>query len=371
MVLSGVILDDDDCPDAIKSFIRNNKDIVISEYIQRGLIGEVYFGKRIKLNDPIVLKFYLSQSGYDSSEEAVILRRIDHHNILKVLDLRFLEPHFSFFMSPKILGGDLQERIENKAISSKKALETIAGLLLGITELHSKHSLVHRDLKPGNILIDTTKNNRPIIADLGSVKKIAIADGFVSASKSTRAYLPPESILDNEYYFQSDLYQIGLIMYQLLGGHFPVQKPTGWLSDREFKKLEKIKNSIEKGLEFDKILNQKIIKGKIADTALLPPYLDSSFKRVLNKALHIDYSCRYQNSSEFLQAIHGLLCNHPSYLRKDDYLIVSHENGKKYRIYEYENDGYVLEKKLPDKDWRKDNHHDGSFSSILALARVT
>ncbi|MBK8365524.1 MAG: protein kinase [Bacteroidetes bacterium] len=74
--------------------------------------------------------------------------------------------------------------------------------------MHSTHSLVHRDLKPGNILIDLA-TSRPIIADLGSVKKLENADGFVSESKATRIYLPPESILLKHYTFRSDIYQVG------------------------------------------------------------------------------------------------------------------------------------------------------------------
>jgi len=177
-------LNDEGCVESIRQFVRSNPDIDVYKYIRRGCNGDVYFGKRIKMNDDVVLKFYWSHPDYDATEEAVILRSIDHDNILKIYDVRFLPPNYAYFLTPRISGGDLQGIIDNTNFSSKQSLETISGILLGLTELHSKHKLVHRDLKPGNILLDV-KKSMPIIADLGAVKKIHKADGCVTASKST------------------------------------------------------------------------------------------------------------------------------------------------------------------------------------------
>lgn len=56
-----VKLNDEDSVKAIQDFVRNTPDIDVYEYIRRGCNGEVYFGKRIKMNDEVVLKFYWSQ----------------------------------------------------------------------------------------------------------------------------------------------------------------------------------------------------------------------------------------------------------------------------------------------------------------------
>ena len=229
-------LEDDDCVKEVREFVRTNPDIEVYKYIRRGCNGEVYFGKRKKMGDDVVLKFYWSHPNYDAAEEAVILRNIDHKNILQIFDLRFLAPHFAFFLTPKISGGDLQGIIDTSRLSTKSALEIISGILLGLNELHTRHNLVHRDLKPGNILIHLS-DYTPIIADLGAVKKIEQANGFVTASKTTYLYLPPEAIVDNQYYYQSDIYQVGLIMFQLLGGFFPVNEPYKFLTPREMKQV--------------------------------------------------------------------------------------------------------------------------------------
>lgn len=362
-------LHDEDSVQAIRDFVRNNPDIDVYQYIRRGCNGDVYFGRRKKMGDEVVLKFYWSHPNYDSTEEAVILKNIKHDNILEIYDLRFLPPYYAYFLTPKISGGDLQGIIDSRRLSSRESLEIISGILLGLTELHSEHKLVHRDLKPGNILINLS-NGKPIIADLGAVKKIDTADGCVTASKSTYLYLPPESVMNNEYYFQSDIYQVGIIMFQLLGGYFPINEPLKWLTKRESKQLDSIRNTSEKYNQFEEIISKKIIKGIIADTDTLPYYLDSGFKRVLNKALNFQYDNRFKNTSLFLKEIHHLLRNCPEYINETDRLIIRHEGGKQYQIYQNRGKEIVLEKCIENGLWRKDNSHSGSAKSALSIARI-
>jgi len=319
------------------------------------------------MGDHVVLKFYWTlEPGYDATEEAVILRNIDHPNILKIFDLRSLPPYYAYFLTPKISGGDLQGIIDKKHLSTNEALEIVAGVLIGLTELHSVHNLVHRDLKPGNILIDLAEN-RPIIADLGAVKKIDNANGFVTASKSTYLFLPPESIKDNKYYYRSDIYQIGVIMFQMLGGFFPIEEPIKWLSEREGKQYNAIRNRHEQAAKFDEIIGKKIMRRNLIDTSTLPFYIDSGFKRVINKAIDPDYLQRYKNPSLFMKDVHNLLRSKPDYLFEANILYVTHSNGKQYKIYKNKKDEIILEKKSCNS-WRKDNRHTGTLESALAIA---
>lgn len=355
--------------ESIRQYVRSHPDIDVHTFINRGNNGLVYFGRHRKLAEDVVLKFYWSYPNYDASEEAVILRQIDHPNILKVYDLRFIPPHNAYFLSPRISGGDLQSHIDSRPISTKDALKFVAGILLGVTELHAKHSLVHRDLKPGNILIDLNKG-MPIIADLGAVKKIHSANGYTTESKATLCYLPPEAIIDRKYFFESDLYQVGLILFQLLDGFFPVNEPSRWLNKNEKQLLNASSSDDHRFNMLQEFLNGKICNGKLANLNTLPNHLDGLFKKVLKKALHPDYTRRYKSAPEFLDAIHKLLNSCPSYHNTATHLLIEHASGKQYRITE-SNGEFVLEKKLPKKEWRKDKaRHDGSFESALAAARI-
>ena len=88
-------LNDEDSVKSIQDFVRNNADIEVYEYVKRGSNGEVYFGKRKKMGEDVVLKFYWAYSNYDEAEEAVILKQIKHDNILEIYDLRFLAPNYA------------------------------------------------------------------------------------------------------------------------------------------------------------------------------------------------------------------------------------------------------------------------------------
>jgi len=363
-------LNDEDCVETIRQFVRSNPDIEVYEYIRRGCNGDVYFGKRKKMGDDVVLKFYWSHPNYDETEESVILHKIKNDHVLEIKECRFLPPNFAYFLTPKISGGDLQGIIDSRSISSKEALEIVAGILMGLTELHSKHSLVHRDLKPGNILIDTA-TSKPIIADLGAVKKIDEANGFVTASKSTYLFLPPESIKKNEYYFESDIYQVGVILYQLLNGFFPINEPMKWLSKREEKQLDAIRNGVQKDLKFNEIIGNKIAKGTLIKASTLPTYLDGIYKRIIDKATHINHNQRFKNPAFFLKEIHKALRETPDYLFENDLLTIHHNSGKKFRIHENAKKEIVLEKSISNGSWRKDHGHKGSLDLALSIARAS
>ena len=360
--------DSDACSTARKH-VRETPDIEVSEFIQRGNNGDVYFGKRIKMGDDVVLKFYWSHPQYDETEEAVILHGINHENILKIYDLKFLPPNIAFFLTPKISGGDLQGIIDTEKLSTKEALEIIAGILKGLTELHSKYQLVHRDLKPGNILYCLDKKI-PIIADLGAVKKIEKANESVTASKSTVYYLPPESVFANEYYFQSDIYQVGIILFQLLGGHFPLESPTDWFNRKELKAYSEIRNSMEKQSKLDEIIASKITSGKIINTDTLPDHLDTPFKKVIKRATNFHYEKRYSNPYAFLKDVHNLLRNQPDYVEDGKELFIKHNRGKEFKISENVNGQIILEKRIGTKAWRKDNSHNGTKKSAIAVAKA-
>ncbi|MFY0673975.1 MAG: serine/threonine protein kinase [Bacteroidia bacterium] len=355
-------LDDEESPKSIREYVRNHSDLDVYEYIQRGYNGEVYFAKRKKLGDHVVLKFYGSDENFNSKEEAVILQKIDHPNVLKVYNAEFVPPISAVFVTPKIPGGDLQNIIDTSPVSTKDALNFVAGILKGITELHSQHNLVHRDLKPGNILISA--ENESIIADLGSVKKLSAANNYTTTSKATTLYLPPESIIEKEYYFQSDLYQIGLILYQLVGGHFPVNEPLEFLTERELKKLESLKGSAW-SMAYNDFIEKKITNGKLADRSKLPTYLPSKFKRILNKALHKDYDSRYANSADFLGDVYLLRRSTPNITKNRNHLLFEFENGISFRVSRNAKGENILEKKKDGGSWRQHKQgHDGSLLSM-------
>tara|TARA_R110002096_G_scaffold428319_2_gene639831 strand:+ start:5500 stop:6606 length:1107 start_codon:yes stop_codon:yes gene_type:complete len=359
-------LDDREAPEEIRQFVRDHQHIKFTNLIDRGFNGIVYFGTRIKMKEDVVVKFYLAREEFDASEEALILRRIEHPNILRVDDIRFLPPFNTYFLSPLISGGDLQNLIETEHIPTERALSLTRGLLLGLNVLHSQYYLVHRDLKPANLLFCSESDN-PIIADLGSVKRLDELSGYTSASRCTTLYLPPESIKKQLYSIKSDIYQIGITIYQLLGGCFPLETPVQFLTDREQKQLNKVDRGLFWNQKLDQLINNKILKGKLLDLNSLPAYLPAKFKAVIRKACHPDDNKRYNTVSELLTDTNKLIRDFPSYSKENDSILVTHKNLNIYKITSDDNVLFKVSKQINGRDWRRVKKMDGSLDETIKL----
>ena len=105
-------------------------------------------------------------------------------------------------------------------------------ILSGLSHLHAR-SLLHRDLKPQNLLI--AKDFSVVLGDYGSVKKIPEGSSTVPGSGHSLIYTPPESTFLGEYGIIGDIYQIRMVLYQTLGGHLPYEE-SSWLNSLELKK---------------------------------------------------------------------------------------------------------------------------------------
>ena len=357
------MIKDTDVDKPIRDFIRSQTDISIDKYSDSGANGELYFGKRNILSDRVALKFYYHSAAANSHKEPLQLKEIKHPNILEIFDAKIIDDQYAYFLTPEINGGDLQKFCERNIISTNTAISIIQGILKGLSELHkSPFEFVHRDLKPNNILINQD-NLTPYIADFGSVKKIPESKKSVVASKSTFIYKPFEAIVDGDYYFQSDIYQVGIILFQILGGFFPIAA-ADWLSDRQKKKLSKISGSFEQWQYIEECINQKILKSKLLDYNTLPPFVSKRLKTIIRTATHIDKDKRFENCAEFLKALFDFQKNSTDWWIEDDLILATDKSNRHYRIYKNKK-AWVLEVSKNKKTWRKDNKHNGKLKGII------
>jgi len=353
------MIKDEQVDEPIRKFVREQDDIIIDKYSAGGANGELYFGTRKVLKDRVALKFYYYNSDISSHQEPLLLKEIESDNILKIYDAKIIDDQYAYFLTPEISGGDLQKFIDTNIITTKQALQITQGILKGLSELH-KNDFVHRDLKPNNILIDKSNFN-VYIADFGSIKKIT-SNSSVVASKHTFIYKPYEAIIDGKYYKQSDIYQVGIILFQLLNGSFPLAA-ADWLNERQRKKLDKISGQFEQWQYIEEIINQKIIKGKLLDLKSLPVYMDSSLKRIIKTATNVNINKRYANCAEFLKAIYDYLKNAVDWWSESN-IIYAKKKSSFYWVYKSKK-RYVLETSKDKVNWRKDNKHNGTLKSII------
>ena len=191
----------------------------------RGGMGEVYRADDLKLGHPVALKF-LPRGVAESSRrfqlfvsEVRLSRQLAHPNVCRVYDID--EVDGQHFLSMEYIDGeDLQGLLRRIGrLPRDKGIEIAQQLCAGLAAAHEK-GVLHRDLKPANVMIDGRGQAR--ITDFGLARLEDSASG-VGEIAGTPAYMAPEQLVRGETTIQSDLYSLGLILYEAFTGQ-PVHK---------------------------------------------------------------------------------------------------------------------------------------------------
>ena len=325
----------------------------------KGSNGWLFFGKNRIHNGTVAIKFYNWDNDPKYHAEPSNLAKINSVNVIQILDATFVDGEYAFFLTPYFEKGDLDEEISKGVKGNIRAISITRDILSGLTCLHSQ-SLLHRDIKPQNILL--SDDEKAVIGDFGSVKRMPDNCTSISGSGHSLIYSPPESITSGQYSVTGDLYQVGIILYQFLGGHFPYEE-SKWLNSREFKKYMDITNDIDRQLFAKNQIKNKITRGRIIDISTLPSWVCEPLRRTISKACHIDPTKRFQSCSEFLAHLNNIRS------RIHDWRI---ENGCPTRygktvysiVYDNKKDKYYAVKNSG-KTYRRDNSFNSSELNIL------
>jgi len=156
--------------------------------------------------------------------EAKIIAQLEHSSIVPVYDVGD-EGGQPYFVMRYMNGGSLSERIKSKIMSVEDATKILAQIAPGMDEAHSK-GIVHRDLKPSNILFDG--KDTPYISDFGIAKLSQAQASSVTGSAiiGTPAYMAPEQASGETVDGRSDIYALGIILYEMLTGRQPYEADT-------------------------------------------------------------------------------------------------------------------------------------------------
>jgi serine/threonine protein kinase len=151
--------------------------------------------------------------------EARILASLDHPHIVPVYDFGRTEDGLCYVVSKFIEGSDLKAKLNEARPSAMESAELVAAVAEALHFAHRK-GLVHRDIKPGNILLDTT--GKPYVADFGlALKEEDFGKGTSFAG--TPAYMSPEQARREGHRVdgRSDIFSLGVVFYELLTGRRP------------------------------------------------------------------------------------------------------------------------------------------------------
>ncbi len=269
----------------------------LKQFLGRGQFGEVWLGeKQLQFSTRNVrhaLKFLFNKSGELNIKavEAEIDTWIEasgHPNVMSVLDM-LIHKENVVIISEYAEGGSLHSWMQKnggKAPSNRKALEIMLDILRGIEHLHSRN-VVHRDLKPDNILIQGTL---PRITDFG-ISRIVSANTKATMPVGSPVYMSPESF-EGSKSPQIDIWSAGIILYELLSGKTPY-----------FGKLGEIKDAIRN-----------------APLPPLPDEIPQQIKAVIFKALEKNPKQRFQNAKEMRLALEKSLYNLGEKNETEEYL---------------------------------------------------
>ena len=204
----------------------------IERVLGKGAFGTVYRAYDETLKRPVAIKVphcSLVERPEDIElylDEAQVLARLDHPAIVPVYDVGQTEDGLCYVVSKFIEGSDLAKRIKEKPLSHSEAAELVATIAEALHHAH-RHMIVHRDVKPGNILIDTA--GKSYLADFGlALKEEAFGAG--SGWAGTPAYMSPEQARGEGHLVdgRADIFSLGVVFYELLTATRPF-----WGTNRE------------------------------------------------------------------------------------------------------------------------------------------
>jgi len=156
--------------------------------------------------------------------EAKIIAQLEHTAIVPVYDVGESDGQ-PYFVMRYMSGGSLSDLIKAGVLDLNEAIRILTAIAPGLDEAHSK-GIIHRDIKPSNILFD--RRNNPYISDFGIAKLTQAQAGNVTGSAiiGTPAYMAPEQAQGDEIDGRTDIYSLGIILYEMLTGKQPYEADT-------------------------------------------------------------------------------------------------------------------------------------------------
>jgi serine/threonine protein kinase len=186
----------------------------------RGGMGEVYRAEDLKLAQIVAVKFLPESVSKDAGalarfhSEVRIARQVSHPNVCRMFDIGDADG-VTFLTMEYVDGEDLASLVRRIGrLSPDKAIEIARQVCAGLAAAHER-GVIHRDLKPANLMLDGAGKIR--ITDFGLAGIAASIQG-AEVRAGTPAYMAPEQLAGKEVTIKSDLYSLGLVLYEILTG---------------------------------------------------------------------------------------------------------------------------------------------------------
>ncbi|MFM2416518.1 MAG: serine/threonine protein kinase [Pseudomonadota bacterium] len=280
---------DDTKADVRTGAVLNGRYRVV-ELLGEGGMGLVYRGERLQLGRPVAIKFLHSPFARSAKfvgrfeREARAMSRLSHPHCVSVIDFGLHDA--PYIVMDFVTGSTLREVLDREALSVTRALSVARQMLLGLAHAHEE-GIVHRDVKPGNVMLATVTGmeDQVRIFDFG-LAKLHDSDGEQDTTTAsvvgTPAYMAPEQASAGPVDARADVYAAGIVLFEMLAGHKPFQ------GEDAFTVL---------------CMQRDTQPPRLAE---LKPGLSPALCALVEKALAKDPVQRFQSAVEFIAAIDAL-----------------------------------------------------------------
>lgn len=265
-----------------------------------GGMGEVYLALDTKLDRKVAIKIIRTDSLASENlkkrlvREAQAAAKLDHPNICAIYDVNEAGS-FTFIVMQYIEGETLAERMERDPLSVEDALALAEQAAEGLAEAHA-HGIVHRDIKPHNIML--TQRGQLKLLDFGLAKQMVSSDSVDDEAPTemllskpghvigTMPYMSPEQVQGEPLGPSSDIFSLGIVLYEMLAGKHPFKDKSA------------------------AVTMSRILLGEPTQTDRFKTQVSPDLENVLSKMLQKDKASRYQSAGDLLTDLRKLTPPH-------------------------------------------------------------
>jgi serine/threonine-protein kinase len=211
----------------------------IQQKIGDGGMGQVYKAVHVDLDAPFAIKIVRSSLLADPGvvgrfqREARAASRLHHPNVIAVTDFGQTEDGVLFMVMEHVAGKNLARIIADEApLPERRVVHIGAQILSGLSEAHA-NQILHRDLKPENVMVESRRDTQDSIKvlDFGIAKVLMTEAPATTMTRAglvvgTPGYMSPEQMTGEELDARSDLYAVGVVLYEMLTGKLPYSAST-------------------------------------------------------------------------------------------------------------------------------------------------
>ncbi len=200
----------------------------IESLIGFGGMGTVYRAHDMRLDRDVALKFLPTHLSADPDEQARLLAEaraaavVDHPNVCTVHEVGETDDGRLFIAMPCYSGETLKERLRAGALPANEAVAIGVQIARGLAAAHS-HDIIHRDVKPGNVILLPDRSVRLVDFGLAMVMHARLISSGITPG--TVAYMSPEQIRGQALDSSTDLWSLGVVLYEMLAGARPFRGP--------------------------------------------------------------------------------------------------------------------------------------------------